>query len=138
MKKITVLVLLVFVASLTLTACGGGGPAASATINVTMTEFQFTPAVFVVPAGQQITVNAKNGGTVAHSFVIMKFGTTAGDAFDDDDQPNVYYQIELQPGDSQTDTFTAPTQPGDYQVVCSMPGHIAAGMVAKMTVVASK
>ncbi len=138
MKKFSILVVLVLAASLALTACGGGGSAASATINVTMTEFQFTPAAFVVPAGQQITVNAKNGGTVEHSFVVMKYGTSAGDTFDDADKPNVYFQLDLQPGESQTGTFTAPTQPGDYEVVCSMPGHIAAGMVAKMTVVASK
>ncbi len=137
MKKISSLVVFILGVSLVLSACGGGGgTASSTTINVTMTEFQFTPSTFVVPAGQQITLNAKNGGTVEHSFVIMKYGTTAGDTFDDQDKPNVYYQLDAQPGTSQTETFTAPTQPGDYQVVCSMPGHIAAGMVAKMTVVA--
>lgn len=136
MRKISLLVLLVLVASLALTACGGGTPAASTTLDVTMTEFKFTPDSFVVPAGQQITINAKNNGTVVHNFVIMKYGTNAGDSFGDEDKPNVYWQLELQPGTSQTETFTAPTQPGDYQVVCSTPGHIMAGMVAKMTVVA--
>jgi uncharacterized cupredoxin-like copper-binding protein len=122
-------------AALVLAGCGGGGSAASTTIDVTMTEFSFTPMAFTVPAGKQITVNAHDTGADTHSFVIMKFGTTVGDDFGPEDEPNVYWQMEFQPGSQTAATFTAPSEPGDYQVVCKNAGHYVAGMIAKLTVV---
>jgi uncharacterized cupredoxin-like copper-binding protein len=41
----------------------------------------------------------------------------------------------LEPGESDTFTFTAPGQPGDYQIVCGIVGHYMAGMVGSLTVV---
>ena len=130
---------LIFVAvllSLLLGSCGGGG--ASSKINVTMTDFQFQPSQFTVPAGQKIEFSASNNGAVVHNFVIMKKGTSAGPFFDDEDVPNVFWQVELQPGGSVDTSFTAPAEPGDYEVVCKTEGHIASGMTAKLTVVAEQ
>ena len=118
---------------LLLTACGGGG--ASKTIDVTMTDFQFQPSQFTVPAGEEITLNSSNNGAVVHNFVIMKLGTTAGDFFDEKDVPDVYWEVELLPGASINTSFTAPSEPGEYQVVCKTEGHIVSGMTAKLTVV---
>ena len=122
--------------SLMLVSCGRARP--STTINVTMTDFQFTPNAFIVPAGQEISLNSTNNGAVVHNFVIMKFGTTAGPMFDEEDIPNVYWEVEIQPGGSVDTAFTAPTEPGEYEVVCRTEGHIASGMVAKLTVVPSE
>jgi len=119
--------------SLTLVSCGGGGP--STTIDVTMTDFQFQPSQFTVPAGQEITFTSSNNGAVVHNFVIMKLGTNAGDFFDEEDIPNIYWETELQPGGSTTTTFTAPTEPGEYEVICRTEGHIVSGMTARLTVV---
>ena len=124
--------------SLILPACGGGGSKASTKIDVTMTDFQFQPNTFTVPAGQEITLNASNSGGVVHSFVIMNKGKSAGTEFTDEDRPNVYWQTEIQPGGSTDTTFTAPSQPGDYEIVCHVPGHLQAGMVGKLTVVADQ
>ena len=90
MKK--ALFLLTVITAFALAACGSGG-GASTTINVTMTDFQFTPNTFTVPAGKQITIKAVNNGGVVHNFVVMKEGTDAGEAWDDSDIPNVYWQI---------------------------------------------
>jgi uncharacterized cupredoxin-like copper-binding protein len=136
MKK--VLSILVIVLSLVLASCGGNSAKASTKIDVTMTDFQFQPSTFTVPAGQEITLNAQNNGGVVHSFVIMKEGQSAGTEFTDADQPNVYWQMELPPGGSTSTTFTAPPDPGEYEVVCHVPGHIQAGMVAKLNVVAGQ
>jgi plastocyanin len=122
--------------SFLLVSCGGGG--ASTKINVTMTDFQFQPNHFTIPAGQEITFNSTNNGAVVHNFVIMNKGISAGPAFDDEDVPNVFWQVEIQPGGSVDTTFTAPTEPGDYEVVCRTEGHIASGMTAKLTVVADE
>ena len=130
------LIIAAVILSLVLVSCGGSG--ASTKINVTMTDFQFQPNQFTVPAGQEITFNSTNNGAVVHNFVIMKLGTSAGPFFDDEDVPNVFWQVEIQPGGSVDTSFTAPTDPGDYEVVCRTEGHIASGMTAKLTVVASE
>ncbi len=137
MRKTATLIVLTLSLVLSLAACGGAGKAAvpSATINVALTEFKFMPDTFTVPAGQQITLNAKNNGTVVHNFVIMKLGASASTPWSDANVPNVYWQLQLEPGASQSTTFTAPSTPGDYQVVCSTPGHLEAGMTANLTVV---
>jgi plastocyanin len=120
--------------SLLLASCGGGG-GVSNKINVTMTDFQFQPNQFTVPAGQEISFTSANNGAVVHNFVIMKLGTSAGDSFDNEDVPNVYWEVELVPGGSTETTFTAPSEPGEYQVVCRTEGHIVSGMTAKLIVV---
>jgi uncharacterized cupredoxin-like copper-binding protein len=72
---------------------------------------------------------------VIHEFVIMKLGTEAGNEFDEEDEPNVYWEIETPVGQESTGTFTAPAEPGDYEVVCGTPGHILSGMVGTLHVV---
>ncbi len=131
MKKI---LLVLFVMMFVLSACGGSG--ASTTIDVVFAEFTFTPAEFTVPAGQEITINTQNNGAVIHEFVIMNFGQTIGDNFGDEDEGNIYWEVETEPGQSGSTTFTAPSEPGEYQVVCGTEGHFMSGMVGKLTVVA--
>jgi uncharacterized cupredoxin-like copper-binding protein len=99
-----------------------------------MTDFHFNPSAFTVPAGGQIAFKGRNNGAVAHDFIIMKLGADAGDSFDAQDEPNVFWETEIQPGQTADESFTAPTEPGDYQVLCGIPGHLQAGMSAKLTV----
>ena len=120
--------------SLALASCGGAG-GVTTTIDVRMTDFQFQPSQFTVPAGQQISFSSSNNGAVVHNFVIMKLGTSAGPMFDEEDVPNVYWEVELVPGGTTETSFTAPGEPGDYEVVCRTEGHIASGMIGKLTVV---
>ncbi len=128
------LVLLVTALLLVLSACGGGQKV-STTFNVTLSDFKFTPDTFVVPAGKEITLNLKNEGEVEHEFVIMKLGTNAGEHFGPEDEDNIYWEEELEKGESKTVTFTAPSEPGEYQVICGIEGHLEAGMVGKLVVV---
>lgn len=132
MKKIALVFLLLV--SLGLAACGEKAP--STEINVIMTDFQFSPNEFVVPAGQEITLNVVNNGVVVHNFVIMNLGATAGATYEEDDDANVYWQErDIQPGGDFSVTFTAPAEPGEYEVVCRTEGHIASGMIGKLIVV---
>jgi uncharacterized cupredoxin-like copper-binding protein len=134
MKKYLILVGIVSAFSLLLAACGSGN-APSTNLSVDMMEFIYNPNDFTVPAGQEITLELSNTGAVVHDFIIMNAGYDVGQNFGDEDEPNVYFKAELQPGASETFTFTAPDQPGDYQVVCGIPGHYIAGMVATLHVV---
>jgi len=134
MKKSAFLLVIVLALSLILAACSAGD-APSADLKVEFTDFTFNPNAFTIPAGQEITLVAANAGAVMHEFVIMKLGATVGDDFGDEDEGNIYWEIEVEPGESKTVTFTAP-EAGEYQVVCGTKGHFVAGMVGSLTVVA--
>ena len=129
-KKSLVLLMLSFV--LVFSACGRSGP--SEKVSFTMTDFAFNPNEFHVQAGQEIHLTVTHNGTMEHNFIVMKYGTDAGEVFDEADRVNVFWEVALQPGDSETILFTAPEQPGTYQVICGMPGHLQSGMIGKMTV----
>lgn len=118
-----------------LSGCSGTNNPSNS-IKVTVTDFAFTPNAFTVPAGQQISFDAQNNGAVAHSFLIMQFGHSVTTHFTSADEANVFWQVaEIPPGESVQATFTAPGQPGTYQIVCGIAGHFEAGMVAKLVVV---
>ena len=134
MKKFLFVFPVLLAMSLLIAACGGGNR--PTILDVTFAEFTFTPAEFTVPAGGEVTINVVNEGAVAHEFVIMKLGETVGDDFGDENEDNIYWEVEAEPGESLTATFTAPSEPGEYQVVCGTAGHYLAGMLGKLTVVA--
>ena len=115
-----------------LAACAKSGP--STKISFTMTDFAFNPSEFTVPAGKEITLHVTHQGTMEHSFIIMKYQQDAGEMFDDEDKVNIFWEVDVQPGDSETLIFTAPEQPGTYQVICGMPGHLQSGMIGKLIV----
>ena len=136
MRKLLRFIILTLSCSLVLSACGAGTVTPSTSINVTLTDFEFTPNTFAVPAGAQISFNAVNHGSVEHSFVIMKLGDEVKDHFTDADMQKAHWKhLAIEPGESVKDTFSAPSDPGTYQIVCAVPGHFEAGMVAKLIVV---
>ena len=120
---------------LILTSCGGVSTPTT-DIEVTLTDFQFTPNSFTVPAGEEIMLTASNTGAVIHNFIIMELGYNVGSEFDDEDLPHVYWQVEVSIGNSTETSFAAPQEPGEYEVVCSTPGHVQAGMVGTLNVMA--
>lgn len=130
MKKI----LLVLILSVFLTSCGRSQP--STAIKVNMTDFAYNPNRFVVPSGREITLDIVNNGSVVHNFIIMKAGTLPEQNFHEMDKSNIYWKIELTPGQNATTSFTAPSKAGEYLIVCSTEGHYEAGMTARLVVVA--
>lgn len=121
MRKSLFVVALGLVMLLTVVSCssGGSGGSGANSINVTASEMKYDPNTWTVKAGQPITVNVKNGGTVTHDWIVRTL----------DDQT----KVETQPGQTLSKTFTI-TTPGTYQVYCSQPGHEAAGMKGTLTV----
>src|SRR5574340_166337 len=134
MRSKTAVIILPITLALILSACGpGGGPSTS--VAVTMTDFAFTPNSLMVPAGQEITIKVTNNGAVAHDLMIIKLGDelTSHDHVDSNAHSNAYWeQTQLAPGSTQESKFTAPTVPGEYQMICGVPGHLEAGMVGKL------
>ena len=133
-KKLFALALLLIL-SLSLASCGGSS---ANKLDITMTEFKYTPNEGSVTAGQEISLNVTNDGAVLHEYVIMKLGQTAGDKFGPEDEDNIYWEVEVEPGQNVSTTFTAPSEPGVYEIVCGTEGHLEAGMKGTLTVVAAQ
>jgi len=121
---------------LLMAACGGDG--ASTSIKVDMADFEFSPDDWTVEAGEEITVELANNGSVEHEFVILRPGvnvTSEADLPETEEEllaGFVYWEDEVEPGESKTLTFTAP-QAGTYQISCAIEGHFDAGMEGDMT-----
>lgn len=128
MKKSIFLFILVF-----LSACQSGG--LSTRLTVELNDFSIAPNQLSVRAGSEIQIRVVNRGTVEHNFYIMQYGVDVGNMFDDEDIANADWNVEVQPDDSVDLSFTVPDQPGTYQIVCGMPGHLQAGMLGTLEVV---
>ena len=138
MRRFVILVLLLAILA---AACGGDDvPEASTSLNVTMSDFAFDPDKVAVPPGAEITITLDNTGSVEHEWVILKDGVQieSESELPEDEETLladfVYWEAEVEPGESGTFTFTAPER-GFFQVICAIPGHLAAGMEGRLQVV---
>jgi Sulfocyanin (SoxE). len=131
MKKILILVTIVLSLSLALTACG----TKTTTLNVSTTDTSYDSPTYTVPAGGKVNLTMTNNGAVEHEFAILKLGEQVTLPFSDDDEAKILWELDgVAPGETKSDTFTAPTEPGEYSVICGIPGHIEMGMLATLIV----
>jgi uncharacterized cupredoxin-like copper-binding protein len=92
--------------------------AAGKPVAVTENEFHVILAPKTLPAGSYTFV-VKNAGKIQHDLAVVGSGV------------NVKTPL-INPG--ATASVTAKLVPGSYVLFCTVPGHRAAGMVAKLTV----
>ena len=117
-----------------LSACGGGGPQQVA---VSMREFSFSPDGLSVPAGAEVSLTLRNLGALEHNFHILRLGAEVEESWSEADQAGAYYtQGVIEGGGVETVTFIAPSEPGEYQFLCSIPSHFELGMIGVLTVTA--
>jgi len=129
MKKILVTVLVAM--PLILSSCGSN----KATLNVTTTDKGYDSATYTVPAGAEVTLNMTNNGILEHEFAILKLGEHVTPPFGPKDEDKILWELDaVQAGTTLSGTFTAPTEPGEYDVICGVPGHIELGMTATLIV----
>jgi FtsP/CotA-like multicopper oxidase with cupredoxin domain len=88
-----------------------GGP-----VTVELTEFAITPASVTVPAGGSLQVT--NAGATAHNLTI---------------QDSDVATAELAAGETE-DLDVSSLAPGDYEILCTIPGHVDSGMTGTLTV----
>lgn len=118
-------------------ACGGGGNVAAdgdhaghATqesvvapvegapeVTVTAIDIDFQPQSLQLTAGEPLNVTVVNDGEALHDFTLEEAGI----------------HVNVEPGDTKV-TSVALDAPGEYEVVCTVPGHADAGMVIDVTV----
>ncbi len=138
----TIAIAMVFALFVPISACGGGDGGSSkapspqpttSEIVIEGNEFKFAPSDVSFPAGQEVTVTFDNKGMVDHEWAVLRKGTRIASE-EDFDESMVLFEIEAIPTKtSATQTFTF-EQPGEYQVICALPGHFAAGMEGTLTV----
>jgi uncharacterized cupredoxin-like copper-binding protein len=126
------------VLAMVLAACGGDE--ASNQLEVTTSDFQFSPDSWTVPAGEEISIEITNDGSVLHEWVLMQPGVTIEAESDLPETEEelladfVYVEDEVEAGATKTLTFDAPPA-GTYQVICAIETHFDAGMEGTLTVV---
>jgi len=113
-----------------LAACGPQQVAIAAD----MSEFEYQPPNWEVPANAQVTLTLTNDGTVVHTWTLMEAGYTVTPPFTKDDNQHVLQAFQVDVDQVQTFTFSAPSEPGTYEIVCAEPGHLEAGMKGTLTV----
>jgi plastocyanin len=103
-------------------------------INAAMSEFQYQPPSWEVPANAQVTLTLTNDGVVVHTWTLMEAGYNVTAPFTDDDNQHVLQAFQVDVDQTQSFTFSAPSEPGTYEIVCAEPGHLEAGMKGTLTV----
>ncbi len=135
MKRLSLMISMMILLTLGLSACVGSANASNntVTLHAKMTEFAFTPSTWTVPAGKEVSIVLQNSGTTPHTWTVMSKPVSG--SYTAADKANILFDSgPVTPGSSKTVSFTAPSTPGTYQVICTQPGHFEAGMVGQLTV----
>ncbi len=108
------------------------------TIEVTMNDsMHFVPDDITVKAGQTIRFFARNLGKVPHEMVIGSMAELKEHAEMMRNMPGMQHaeanMITLKPG-QRGGLIWKFDQPGSVDFACLVPGHLEAGMIAKVTV----
>ena len=118
---------------------GQAGAGEAATVNATLKDFSITPSVASVPAGK-VAFQATNQGPSEHEFVVLKTNLApeslpvkAGVVTEDAKGIENVGEVE-DVGSGATKSTTLNLTPGRYLLVCNLPGHFQAGMVASFVV----
>jgi plastocyanin len=114
-------------APLALGACGGddGGSSdltapADATVVVEALNLKFDKKEYTATAGDQV-IAYLGIDSQRHTLVVL-----------DDSDTQIGTEAEVNKGD--VDTIEIPLEAGTYSLICTVPGHAAAGMTATLTV----
>jgi uncharacterized cupredoxin-like copper-binding protein len=116
-------------AGLALWTGGGGGEAATSPgtsdqVRVVAADFSFDPPEARVPAGQEVSVELANEGAVEHNWSVLREPIASEDELE---ESAVLFSIDpVQPGETGSGTFTFDA--GEYQLICTIPGHFESGM----------
>jgi plastocyanin len=87
--------------------------------HVTGNEYRFDPGELRVAPAESVTIEFSNAGQVPHTLTMPVAHADTG---------------SVAPGTSATLSFSAPSQAGQYEFLCSFGGHPEAGMVGLLIV----
>jgi uncharacterized cupredoxin-like copper-binding protein len=101
----------------------GCAPPPEREIVVAMTEHAFLPSTIEVTAAERVRLVVRNIGRLEHDFVPDARGKALGLA-----------QVHLAAGGSASNDWTAPSEPTELRITCTVLGHESLGMVARLIV----
>jgi uncharacterized cupredoxin-like copper-binding protein len=107
---------LVFAAVALFVGGGDDDGVAAGGVTVQLTEFAITPSAIQVPAGGSLQVT--NAGSTAHNLSVSDAGISTAD---------------LAAGESEELDLSS-LEPGDYELLCTIPGHADSGMTGTLTI----
>ena len=136
MRKCFPILTFLLILAFFMTACDASNTGKPTTaLSVEMSEFKFEPTSMTVFANQPISLTLRNTGAVEHDLTILKKGKVAATPFDREKQAaDILVDFKLASNQTGNYQFTLP-EPGDYQVICAVQGHLESGMVAKISAV---
>ena len=114
-------------------ACGGddtAGGGDSSTLVVNVSDFAFESDTFDVEAGREMTVELRNRGAVEHTWTVLAAGVQVASA-EDIEPSDILSNVSASAAQSDSVTVVVPAA-GSYQVICTVPGHLEAGMEATL------
>jgi azurin len=136
-----------------LSSCSKAPEVPPKTVEITADDkMKFSITEFDVDHGQKVTVTLKNVGTspkasMGHNFVALQKNVKWEKFVEDSSMDAAHDYVPaaaakdvightklLGPNESDSVTFSAPFVPGDYDFVCSFPGHATQGMKGVMHV----
>jgi len=91
------------------------------TIRITMTAQGIEPSSFSVPAGQPISIAVTSGDKYPHIFKFRDKSLSA-------------VAVGVTSGTTKAIIFQSPSEAGEYEIFCDIPGHPARGETAVMIV----
>jgi plastocyanin len=90
-----------------------GGPAP---VEISMVEYAFAPSAAVAEPGQELAI--ANDGAISHSYLIVDLAKG----------------LELAAGADGSLLLPSDVEPGTYEVICDLPGHVEEGMVGTLEI----
>jgi uncharacterized cupredoxin-like copper-binding protein len=101
----------------------GCAPPPEREIGVALTEYAFVPGTLEVSTGERVRLVLRNIGRLEHDFATDQRGRALG-----------LGGVHLAPGASSSVDWTAPSEATELRIICSVSGHEALGMVARLVV----
>jgi uncharacterized cupredoxin-like copper-binding protein len=100
----------------------------------------FEPAAYAITAGNAIELTLRSEDAVEHDLIVegagphgSAFDQSGGHSHDDEDFGEDLHVAHANAGEEVVSLFTI-SEPGLYDVYCSIPGHREAGMVGHLAV----
>jgi uncharacterized cupredoxin-like copper-binding protein len=113
----------------TTTTQGATGPQS---VTVTLEDYFFSPESVTVAAGATVNVTGDNPSGTDHTWTVLTAGDEVSTAVGLPDE-RVLFRVYGTPGSSAVGSFVAP-EPGIYQVICIISGHVELGMTGTLIV----
>ena len=123
-------------------ACGGSQEESVTNVSLLATDITYDEARLEVPANQAVHLTLENSGALEHDFSIREIDVRdvhapEGEADDhamSEDVHELALHVAAPPGGGSGTLEFTPTEPGEYEYYCTVPGHKEAGMLGTLVV----